>query len=294
MTPRPAPDIERSSLHRRNGQLGFTLVEGLVSFGLSLLILGAVYPVLLSQQVTYGETSAVLDALQAARAGMQVLQSDLRHIGAGFPTDPAIPLPAAHLKIQNATATSLSYYADLLGVSTTLTGNVAAGTATLPVTQTAGFRAGDVIWLINQGAFEPATVVAAGATGLTIAGGVAAAYPQGTEVGRSRLIAYAVTTNTPSNHPCGPITNSGLLPTCITRDAGDGRGSQPIIWNIVPAAVTLFTYYDVNNAVITPPFTNAQLGQIRRIMVQFTVQGQMSARTQQVTLRSDVRPQNLF
>ncbi len=254
MPPRPA-------LH---GPQGFSLTELLVV----LAILGTVMAGILTLLMT-GSTIAVTgqsrgEAQQGAR-GALLIQEDLRMAGYGYPS-------STYTTFTAASATALTFWADLTNTSTTLTAAVAAGNTTLNVASVSGFAGGDTVYLLNQASSEALTVSGVGGTSLSVSNpGAVNAYPPGTQVGRPRQITYSW---------------DGV--STLSRNAGDGTGAQPAVTGVSAFALT---YYDVNDNVIASPGTN--LAAIRRVSVSLTVQSAATQYGSTFTLTASGRPRNL-
>ncbi len=247
---------------------GFTLTELLVTIAILGLVMGAVLSVYMTGTTIglTGENKA--EAQQAARAAA-LMGEDLRLVGYGFPTSqPAITA---------ASPTAITFWADLMNTSTTLTANVNAGDVVLQVAATGGFALGDPVYLINGAQFAQGTVGAIGATTITVNPAVACpagatcppAYPQGAQLGRPRSIAYS--------------WNAATL--TLTKDAGDGTGPQPLATGI--QAFQLI-YFDGNEN------PTVVLANIRRIAITLTAQSAAALNRGTFTINSTVRPRNLL
>ena len=254
----------RGSMKLRDNR-GFSLTELLVSCGVLGMVLAAVGGVIVTGTKVSQDGDSRAQAQQAARAGM-IMEEDLKLTGAGYP-------PAA-VKITAATPTSVSFWADLTGASTTLTANASVGDTTLNVANASGFAAGDIIYLINTDQFSTVTVGSAVGTVITIgAPGVPVAYSQGVQVGRPKLVRFVWdNVNT------------------IFKDAGTGWGLQPLATGVTACALT---YFDVNDIAIPPGSLPGNLGNIRRIVVTLTAQSPGSQEQRTFSLTSSVRPRNL-
>ena len=251
----------RGSVNER----GFSLTELLVSCGVLGMVLAAVGGVLATGSKVSQDGDSRAQAQQAARAGM-IMEEDLRLAGTGFP-------PAA-LKVTAATPTSISFWADATGASTTLTANASVGDTTLNVVNGSGFTAGDTIYLINTDQFSTVTVGSASGTVITInLPGVPVAYSQGVQVGRPKLIRF--------------VWDSV---STLFKDSGTGAGLQPLATGVT--ACTL-TYFDANDAVIPAGSLPGNLGNIRRIVVTLTAQSASTQEQRTFSLTSSVRPRNL-
>jgi Tfp pilus assembly protein PilV len=244
---------------------GFSLTELLVSCGVLGMVMAGVAGVIATggQISTDGENRA--QAQQAARAGM-IMEEDLRLAGAGFP-------PSA-VKFTVATSTSVSFWADLVSASTTLTADAPPGSTTLSVANASGFSAGDVIYLINTDQFSTVTVSSAAGTTITIAApGISQSYGRGVQVGRPKLIRF-VWDNV----------------STLLKDSGTGAGLQPLATGVTGFNLT---YYDATDVAIPAASLAGSLGNIRRIVVTMTAQSTGSTDSRSFNLTSSVRPRNL-
>lgn len=252
---------------------GYSLVELLIGAVLFLIILTAIYSVFESNRRTFAMGERKVEAQQSARIAMEALQTDLRLIGYGYPTDPTLPTPVL-LKITAATVNSISFWADLNNRSTTLSADVAAAATILTVASASGVSAGETIWLINGGQFESCTVQSVAGNTITVTAATSTAYPQATLVGRPRAVSYSWVADTKT----------------LSKDDGEGGAAQPLV-----TGVQTFTlrYFDTTDAEITAGLAG-KLKDIRRIMISLTVQSTLGANTQTFDLISDARPRNLF
>src|SRR5262249_43254982 len=91
---------------------GFSLTELLVSCGVLGIVLAALGSVLTTGTQVSQDGNSRHEAQQAARAGL-IMEEDLKLAGSGF--------PPSGIKITAATPTSVSFWADIRGASTTLT-----------------------------------------------------------------------------------------------------------------------------------------------------------------------------
>jgi len=241
---------------------GFTLVELLVAMAILGLVMAGVLNVYLTGNsiALTGENRA--EAQNGARASLQI-EEDLRLAGYGFP--PATPAFAV------ATATSVSFWADLTNGSTILTAPVNPGDRTFTVTSGVGVTSGDTVYLINQSQWETRTVSGTGATTMTVSVGATSGYPVGGQVGRPRRVTY-----------------SWDGANIVTKDPGDGTGAQPAVVGVTAFALS---YYDSNNNLIALPV--ADLSSIRRIVIAMTVRSTATQNRSNFTLNTSVRPRNL-
>jgi Tfp pilus assembly protein PilW len=219
-----------------------------------------------------GENQA--EAQQAARAAM-LMEEDLRMVGYGCPDlgCPTPPPAGPPQKITAASATSITFWADTLNVSTQLSAAVATGATALPVVNASGISVGDQIYINNGSTWETKVVTAKAGNNLTTAS-LANGYPQGVQVGRPRLIAYTYTAATGT----------------LTRDAGDGGGVQTLGTGI--SSLT-FGYFDkVADAPMAAPVNIPLIG---RIQIQTTTRSALASGGGASTfqINTNVRPRNL-
>src|SRR5207245_2598352 len=167
-----------------------TLAELLITIAILGLVMAAVLGVQLTSSTMFlrGENQA--DAQQAARAAL-LMEEDLRMVRYGCPDlgCPTPPPAGAQQAISVASTTSITFWADTLNASTTLSAAVAAGAGALPVVDASGVNVNDRIYLNNGGTWETRVVTAKAGNTLTVAA-LTNAYPQGTQVGRPRQIVY--------------------------------------------------------------------------------------------------------
>jgi prepilin-type N-terminal cleavage/methylation domain-containing protein len=283
----------------RRDQRGYTLAELLITVAILGLIMAAVLAVQMTSNTMFLRGESQAEAQQGARAAM-LMEEDLRMAGYGCPdngcpTPP--PGPGNQQKITAASATSITFWADTLNASTTLSCNpvpvppamcVNVGATTLPVADASGIAVNDRIYINNGGTWETKTVTAKAGNDLTVAA-LTNAYPQGVQVGRPRQITYQ------------------FASTTLSKDAGDGNNLQPLATGITGTTVTTcdinavpiagaggFTFCDTNDVVIAAGNLNANLANIRRIQIQTTTQSATSAAGPGTfTINTNVRPRNL-
>ncbi len=268
------------------GAGGFTLMEILIAMSIFLLVVFAIYSSFETSRATYGAGEQKADIQQSARIAMELMERDLRHAGYGFPDsgadcdgdfNPDNPIMVAN-------ATSITFCADLVNASTIILDvDVNPGDITLNVEDASGIQAGDTIYLINGGDWEPLTVQAVN-TGInphtiTTTAGAAIAYPWGTKVGRPLPVTYCACVDPDAAGPL-PWTCAALNFNTLCNDAGDGAGLQPLADNI---QTFQFQYAPTAN----PP-------DIRLITITLTAQSPPGWwRPQTFNIASDVRPRNL-
>ncbi len=277
----------------RGDQRGFTLIELLVTIAILGIVMAAVFTIYATGNTVGLTAENRAEAQQTARAAM-LMEEDLRLIGYGCPPAGCLtPPPAApQFMITAASATAITFWADLTNTSTPLTANLNAGANVVNVVAGAGlgFAVGDTVYLINGAQFARHTVAATGAATITVNPAVACpppapstpcpppplAYPQGAQVGRPRLIIYS----------WNPATLT------LSKDPGDGTGLQPLATGIPNFNLR---YFDTNDAEILPanPVGAANLANIRRIQISMTAQSAAALNRGIFTLNSSVRPRNL-
>ena len=257
MSPRPG-----SGAHER----GFTLAELLVVCAVLGLVMGAVLTIYMTGTTVALSGQNRTEAQQGARSTL-LMEEDLRQAGYGFPANTvAAPVFTA------ASATSVTFWADLTNSTTTLSAAAPAGATTLQVISGTGFASPYVLYLINGGVSETKTVGSATATSITLTGGgLVNAYPIGAQVGLPRQITY-------SWDGVGTLSKN------------DGTGAQP-----AATGVTAFqlSYYDATETVIPTASLSANLANIKRVVISMTVQSAAAQNRGTFTLNASVRPRNL-
>jgi hypothetical protein len=276
-------------------------MEILIAMSVFLIVLFAVYTSFESSRSTYAAGEQKADIQQSARVSIELMGADLRLAGFGFPT-------GAGNAITQATATSVTFWADLAGASTTIMNiDVNPGDTTLNVVDASGIQAGDTIYLINGGQWEQLTVqsVNTGVNPNTIitTAGAANAYPWGSQVGRPRQIGYCWfdnpdTDGLPAPAPCDPVTTGrNFVGNTLYQD--DGEGLLPALPDPWPSLAeniqgVQFQYFDANDVPIAVPVAAGNLPNIRRMTINLTAQSPQGWwRQQTFNITSDIRPRNL-
>ncbi len=249
--------------HRRRGvahdQRGFTLAELLITIALIGVITVATAMLYVTGNTMFMTGTNRAEAQQGARAAM-LIQDDLRMMGYG--------VPGGQVAITVASATAITFSADLNNATTHLAADVSVNDTTLSVDSVAGIHVGDIVWLNNGQQFEALTVVGVNGNSVSVGSGAKAAYPRGVQVGVPKTIVYKYDAATGT----------------VSRDAGDGSGELPVVTGVQSFA---FTYYNNSDTV------TAVLADIRRIRLQMTVQSAASEAEAAMTMNIDVRPRNL-
>ena len=261
----------------RRDQRGYTLTELLITVAILGLVMAAVLAVQMTSNTMFlrGENQA--EAQQGARAAM-LMEEDLRMAGYGCP-DNGCPTNlgtqdyqagGTQLKVSAASATAITFWADTVNASTTLSAAVNSGNTTLSVADANGIAVNDRIYLNNGGTWETMTVTAKAGNNLTVAAINCASnpcYPQGVQVGRPRRIVYSFANGT------------------LSKDAGDGNNLQPLATGVQNLT---FTYFGTDDA------PTGVLANIRRIQISTTTQSATSAAGPSTfTINTNVRPRNL-
>jgi hypothetical protein len=274
------------------GAGGFSLIETLFAAGAFLIVLLAVYLGFESSHRTYGSGQRRVDIQQSARIAVELLETDLRLAGYGFPNGGADC--DADLNPDNAimvaNATFIAFCADLLAASTIIANlDVNPGDTTLSVQDASRIQPGDTIFLINGLRWQPLTVQAVN-TGanphtITTTAGTAEAFPWGSQVGRPLPVRYCWYDSPDADGIPAPAACAGLPANTLYRDEGVGAGLQPLATNIQRFQLQ---YFDANDVATANPVD------IRRITIALTAQSPPGWwRPQTFTIASDVRPRNL-
>jgi prepilin-type N-terminal cleavage/methylation domain-containing protein len=244
---------------------GFTLTELLVTMAIMGLVMAALVGVQVSGNtlVLTGENQA--QAQQAARTAM-LMEEDLRLVGYGYP--PALTAITA------ASQTSITFWADLNNVSTTLSAALAAGGKTFTVAGGLGINPNDTIYLVNGSTSDALTVKTVVGTTITVNTGPANAYPASALVGRPLPVTYS------------------WAGTTLSKDPGDGTGSQALATGV---QVQQFSYFDTTDTAILASNVTANLANIRRVAITMTAQSTAPnpCNARSFTVTTYVRPRNL-
>lgn len=261
----------RKQLH---GAAGFSLLELLIASAIFLVVMTAVYLMYATNQTTFVRGEMKSDLQQNARIGLDRLTRELRMAGFGIPTAefPAKIQPI----ITAATADSLTFLADVEGVTTDLTAVVNVGATVLPVVsvQAGGFKVEDTVYITDGSWWEQVTVTATSVPDktLTVTPPLIHSYAIGSMVSRPREIRYF------------------LDGTILRRDGGGGGGAQPLAEKL---AALSYTYYDAAGGVISLASLPARLSDIRRIGVLVTTADAFGQAVETYTVTADVTPPNL-
>ncbi len=243
---------------------GYSLVELMVSLAmLSVVLVGASF-LLMGGNTAALTTANRAEVQQASRIAL-LMQEDLRLIGYG--------VPPSQIPITAATATSITFWADLLDATTTLTADANPGDTTLNVAATAQIASGDTVYLVNGATSQALTVASVSASTIAVgAPGVSAFMPRGAQVGAPKTITYALTGTT------------------LTKDAGQGAGALTVTTGVQSFQIA---YYDQNDVLIPTASLTLSLAAIRRLSVSLTVGSALSLDADVFTAVADARPRNL-
>ena len=274
------------------GPGGFTLIEALIAAGAFVIVLLAIYSGFESSRATYEAGQQKAGIQQSARIAVELMEGDLMLAGYGFPKSGADcdgdlnPDNA----IMVASPTLVTFCADPFNASTIIVNaDVSPGDTILSVQKASAIQAGNTIFLINGGRWEPLTVQAlnTGSTPhvITTTPGVTDSYPWGSQVGRPLRVSYCWYDAPDVDGIPAPAPCAGLPPNTLYRDRGAGAGYQPLANNIQSLR---FQYFDANDVATANPVD------IRRISITVTAQAPPGWwRPQTFSIVSDVRPRNL-
>jgi prepilin-type N-terminal cleavage/methylation domain-containing protein len=246
---------------------GFTLTELLVTMAIMGLVMAALVGVQVSSNTVFATGENQAQAQQAARTAM-LMEEDLRLVGYGYP--PALTA------ITGASQTSITFWADLNNVSTTLSTAAAAGAKVLTVVGGAGINPNDTIYLVSGSTSETQTVKTIVGPTITVNSGtgLANAYPAGAVVGRPLAVTYSWAGNT------------------LSKDPGDGTGAQALATGV---QAQQFSFFDTTDTAILTTNLSANLANIRRVAITMTAQSTASnpCNARSFTVTTYVRPRNL-
>ncbi len=150
-------------------------------------------------------------------------------------------------------------------------------------------QAGNRIFLINGGRWEPLTVQAVNTRStphrITTMTGAVDSYPWGSQVGRPLRVGYCWYDDPDADGIPAPASCAGLPANTLYRDQGAGAGWQPLVRHIRGLR---FQYFDANDSATANPVD------IRRIAITLTAQSPSGWwKPQTYNIAADVRPRNL-
>jgi len=265
----------------RHDQKGFTIVELLVSAVIFVVILLGIYMMYETNQITFLKGEKKTNIQQNARIAMDQMETEIRMAGYGVPTA-ASPSKIEPI-ITAASATSISFLADIENASTTLSASASAPTTSVTVASAAGFSANDSIYITDGLKWEQLVIASVNKTTniITFTSALTGNYAAGSMVTEPKTIRYSLVCDTP---PCPP--NSYTL----KRDGGSGQ-LQPLAEKL--SSLT-FSYYDSINAAIPISSFPARLKDIRRISISISTSDTVPGQAPETfVLTSEVRPRNL-
>jgi hypothetical protein len=256
----------------RFGERGYSLNELLIACAAVGLVMAAVVGLSLTGSIVALSGQNKTEAQQGAR-GTFLMEEDLRLAGYGYPANTTTnPVFTA------ASATAVTFWADLSNASTTLTAAVAAGTSSLSVESGVGLASGDPVYVnggnagsANQGVWEHTTVSSATGTTVSVAANLVNSYPAGAQVGAAKQITY-------SWDGVGTVSRNG------------GSGALPVVTGVTAFSLS---YYDATETLIPAASLSASLPTIRRVAISMTVESTAAQNRGTFTLNSSVRPRNL-
>ena len=265
------------------GRPGFTLMEVLVTAGVAVLILMALY-LLLERNVTlYGQGEAKADVQQGVRVVLDEMTTNLRAAGNGVPRSTAPGTPEALYILYNGItvggeplvtgANAVTFLGDIDGTAAELTGAVNTGgtsvsianaTRDYSVSLTGGANTvvvgGAGTWAFGRYAGPPGLQSALPVTALTTPSGAAASFLPGNGVAALELVKYSLQgTNLVRRIGLFQGQTSSINPTVLWQPQ-----AETLLDNVVGLR---FTYFDANNAVVAAVVTPGDQGTIRRIRV---------------------------
>jgi len=267
----------------RHDKKGFTIVELLVSAAIFIVILLGIYLMYETNQTTFLKGEKKTNIQQNARIAMDQMETEIRMAGYGVPT--ATSPSKIEPIITAASATSISFLADIENASTTLSASAYAPTTSVTVVSAAGFSAKDSIYITDGLKWQQLVIARINKRRniITFTPALTGSYGAGSMVTRPRTIVYSLVCDNP---PC-----SQSNPYTLKRDAGDGAGAQPLAEKI--SSLT-FAYYDSTNATIPISSFPARLKDIRRISISISTSDAVPGQAPETfALTSEVRPRNL-
>lgn len=237
-------------------QSGMGMVELLVTIVVGVILLGLAVTTFTKQQTLFKNQNDTTNIRAAGRYAIQQLSKDLRMAGYGLPISRAV---------SSASSASITYRTNTNDISSTVPGDLSAGTASVTVVSATGFSAGQnvVIYTVygSSPSSELGVVNSVAGNVITLGAGLANAYDAGstTIVNNYHTVAYAYDSSAKK----------------ITKSA-DGGTASTVVEN---ATGLTFVYRDQANAALTSPLSSADLAKIRKIEITLTLQDSQNTKT---------------
>lgn len=221
--------------------MGFTMVELLVSMVIGLVLIAAIYGTYNFQNRVSVQEDREMEAGQNARNAIDILSRDIRMAGMG--------VPSAVEKITAATELSLTFLFNMDSITTQLTSQAASGSSTLTVVSSSGFKAGQTVYISDGTNSESSMVLASNpssATAIGLPSVLSRNYPGGSTINAVNTMNY---------------TYSGS-PKELQRNL-DSAGNEVLASNIDYVS---FKYYDSSGTQIATasPYTGVTLTSAQR------------------------------
>ncbi len=264
------------------GQPGFTLVEMMVTAGIAVVVLSALYLLLERNVALYDRGEAKTDVQQSTRIVLEDLGAILRAAGNGVPRGTAPGNPEAVYVFYNGitaggepletSATAVTFLGDVDGTAAELTGAASTGGTTVSIAplqrdyskSLTGGANTVVVSALRTWAFGRYMGPAGPQASLVVAvlqtpSGASATFNPGGGVAALEMVKYSL-------QGTNLVRRIGLYggQTNPTNPTVAWGPAETLLDNVVSLA---FTYYDANNVAVAPPSAPGDQGNIRRVRI---------------------------
>lgn len=263
---------------RPNSEAGFTLVELLIVATVLAFTMAAVFGIYQVTQRSILFSAAGEEAQVSTRAVLDRIIFDLRMINNGRTVWPNA--------ITAATTASITFLSDIdndtltaAGVDATTTALADVGANQVPVSSTAGFSAGEQLFILDNPVSETRAITGIGGNNLTLGTALTNWYSSGSIVRSAETVYYAWDQN-----PLGGNLCRSVGAACTFTDA-----------DIIATGVTNFqlTYLNSTGGTIANTATQPNRDLIRAIQVSISVLSRSGDQVVTRTMAATVRPRNL-
>jgi Tfp pilus assembly protein PilV len=285
---------------------GFTLVEVVITAGVAVMVLTALYLLLESNVTLYDRGEARADVQQGARVVLDEMAANLRSAGNGVPRGTAPGSPEAIYIYYNGitvggeplvtSASAVTFLGDLDGTAAELTTTVSTAGTSVGIAPAARdysvslTGAANTVVVAGQGtwAFGQYTGPGGSQTSLPVAAlrtpsGASASFSPGGGVAALEMVKYSL-------QGTNLVRRTGLYggQTSATNPSITWGAAETLLDNVTGLT---FTYYDANNAVVASAGMPGDQGTIRRIRI--TLRAQAGKGLADYVYSVDVRPRSL-
>ena len=285
---------------------GFTMMELVITAGLGVLVLGALYLLLERNVVLFDRGQAKTDVQQSTRIVLEDMGTMLRAAGNGVPRGTVAGGPAALYIFYNGitaggeplvtSATAVTFLGDVDGTAAQLTSTVSTGATTVSLAPaqrdystslTGGTNTvvvsdmplGGGVWAFGQYAGGAGPQSSLTVASLQSPSGAAATFSPGGGVAALEVVKYSL-------QGTNLVRRIGLYggQTSATNPVIAWGPAETLLDNVVSLA---FAYYDITNSPVAPPAAPGDQGNIR--LVRVALQARAGLGVPDYTFSIDVR-----